>query len=404
MPEKWPRVALGEILTERNETPDPVLIKTGHIPIISKIRFLDGVIEYRSDTTTNTKMILIHPGDLVLSGINAMKGAIAIYDPETTQKAAATIHYAAYQVNKKLADIRYLWWLLRSQYFQEILSQQVPQGIKTELKAVRLLPVLIPLPELTEQQKIVEKLLVVTELVHEADHLHTITFKELEYLIQSSLAKELDKFKERRQFDEFFSESPRNGLSLKANAIKNDADQSTGGIPFIKLGAISFGKFNPNAIKIVDVDLPDSSPFWIQPNDLLMGRGNSMELVGRVVLYKGEKLKFAYPDLTIRLRVNPDKALPEFVELYMMSSEARQYIESKATGTSPTMKKVSQPVIAAIPFPDVPIEQQKMILGRMEILQKKVKEIHNFQEKCFSELTGLENSIISNMFRGVEHS
>jgi type I restriction enzyme, S subunit len=404
MPEKWPRVALGEILTERNETPDPVLIKTGHIPIISKIRFLDGAIEYRSDTTTNTKMILIHPGDLVLSGINAMKGAIAIYDPETTQKAAATIHYAAYQVNKKLADIRYLWWLLRSQYFQEILSQQVPQGIKTELKAVRLLPVLIPLPELTEQQKIVEKLLIFTELVHEADHLHTITFKELEYLIQSSLAKELDKFKERRPFDEFFSESPRNGLSLKANAIKNDADQSTGGIPFIKLGAISFGKFNPNAIKIVDVDLPDSSPFWIQPNDLLMGRGNSMELVGRVVLYKGEKLKFAYPDLTIRLRVNPDKALPEFVELYMMSSEARQYIESKATGTSPTMKKVSQPVIAAIPFPDVPIEQQKIILGRMEILQKKVKEIHNFQEKCFSELTGLENSIISNMFRGVEHS
>ena len=157
MPEKWPQVALGEILTERNETPDPVLIKTGHIPTISKIRFSDGVIEYRSDTATNTKMILIHPGDLVLSGINAMKGAIAIYDPGASQKAAATIHYAAYQVNKERADIRYLWWLLRSQFFQDILSQQVPQGIKTELKAVRLLPVIIPLPELAEQQKIIEK-------------------------------------------------------------------------------------------------------------------------------------------------------------------------------------------------------------------------------------------------------
>jgi|GEM_PF-469103 type I restriction enzyme S subunit len=400
MPKQWPQVALAEILTERNETPNPALIKGGKIPIISKIRFSDGEIEYRTESETNTKMILIHPGDLVLSGINAMKGAIAIYQPEISQRAAATIHYAAYQIKKEKADIRYLWWLLRSQYFQEILSQQVPQGIKTELKAVRLLPVIIPLPELTEQQRIIEKLLNVTQLIHEVEHLHTITFKELEYLIQSSLAKELDKLKERRKFDEFFSESPRNGLSLKANTIKNDTDQSTGGIPFIKLGAISFGKFDPNAIKIVDIDLPDSSPFWIQPNDLLMGRGNSMELVGRVVLYKGEEHKFAFPDLTIRLRVNPDKVLPEFVELYMMSFEAREYIESKATGTSPTMKKVSQPVIAAIPFPEIPLDQQKLILGKMEILQKRIKEIHDLQEKCLSELTGLGSSIITNAFRG----
>ena len=155
MPKQWPQVALGEILTERNETPDPALVRAGDIPIISKIRFSDGGIELRTDSDTNTKMILIHPGDLVLSGINAMKGAIAIYDPGSSQKVAATIHYAAYQVNKEKADIRYLWWLLRSQYFQDILSQQVPQGIKTELKAKRLLPVVIPLPSLTEQMEIV---------------------------------------------------------------------------------------------------------------------------------------------------------------------------------------------------------------------------------------------------------
>jgi len=400
MPERWPQVALGEILTERNETPDPALVRAGDIPIISKIRFSDGGIEYRTDSETNTKMILIHPGDLVLSGINAMKGAIAIYDPETAQKAAATIHYSTYQVNKERADIRYLWRLLRSQYFQEILTQQVPQGIKTELKAVRLLPIIIPLPKLSEQQRIIEKILNVTQLIFEAEHLHSITFKELEHLNQSNLANELSKFKERRKFNEFFSESPRNGLSLKANTIKNDTDLDTGGIAFIKLGAISFGKFDPNAIKIVDIDLPDSSPFWIQPNDLLMGRGNSMELVGRVVLYKGEKHKFAFPDLTIRLRVNCEKVLPEFVELYMMSLEAREYIESKATGTSPTMKKVSQPVIAAIPFPDIPLNQQRIILERMEILQKRIKEIHDLQEKCLSELTGLVSSIITNAFRG----
>jgi hypothetical protein len=39
MPEKWPQVALGEILTERNETPDPVLVRSGDIPLSAKSVF-----------------------------------------------------------------------------------------------------------------------------------------------------------------------------------------------------------------------------------------------------------------------------------------------------------------------------------------------------------------------------
>lgn len=192
MPERWPQVALGEILKERNETPDPALVRSGDIPIISKIRFSDGEIEYRTDSETNTKMILIHPGDLVLSGINAMKGAIAIYTPETTRKAAATIHYAAYQVNKDRADIRYLWWLLRSQYFQEILTQQVPQGIKTELKSQHFFELEIPLPPLDVQQRIAERILYFQRRVEEISNLQKITDNRIKEIIQSLISSSVN--------------------------------------------------------------------------------------------------------------------------------------------------------------------------------------------------------------------
>jgi type I restriction enzyme S subunit len=39
-----------------------------------------GKIEFRTDVDTKTDMILARPGDLVLSGINAAKGAIALHD------------------------------------------------------------------------------------------------------------------------------------------------------------------------------------------------------------------------------------------------------------------------------------------------------------------------------------
>ena len=85
---------LSFVLTERQEIPDPEDISSGRIPIVSKISFSTGMIELRETTKTRTKMILIRPGDLVISGINAHQGAVAIHTGKTP--IAATIHYSTY--------------------------------------------------------------------------------------------------------------------------------------------------------------------------------------------------------------------------------------------------------------------------------------------------------------------
>ena len=112
MKHKWPLIPLGEVLTERQETPSAEALVLGHVRIIEKISFDTGRIYLRSDGSTRTKMILVRPGDLVISGINAAKGAIAVYDPEAEDPIAATIHYGAYVPNPERADVNLLWWML----------------------------------------------------------------------------------------------------------------------------------------------------------------------------------------------------------------------------------------------------------------------------------------------------
>src|SRR5262245_43620794 len=129
----WEWTPLDEILTERKETPSLEQLATGAVPIVAKIGFDDGKIQLRSDTQTRTGMILARPGDLLVSGINAAKGAIAIYDAGHSRPIAATIHYGAYSPKTGRVDIRFLWWLLRSQVFRDILNTNLPGGIKTEL-------------------------------------------------------------------------------------------------------------------------------------------------------------------------------------------------------------------------------------------------------------------------------
>jgi type I restriction enzyme S subunit len=121
MRQKWNMVPLIEVLTERQEIPSDEDIISGEVCVIAKIGFNDGKIQIRTNSNTKTGMILIRPGDLVVSGINAAKGAIAIYDRENTKPIAATIHYGAYVPKQERADIQYLWWLLRSRTFQDLL-------------------------------------------------------------------------------------------------------------------------------------------------------------------------------------------------------------------------------------------------------------------------------------------
>ncbi len=155
---KWEKVQLRDVLIERTEVPDPLALETSEIRIVSKISFNTGKLEFRDSTATNTKMIQFHPGDLVFSGINAAKGAIAIYPDNEEKPASATIHYSAYAVNPERADVTFLWWLFRSAKFQHILFRTLPSGIKTELKSKHLLPISVNLPSLSDQRRIVTKI------------------------------------------------------------------------------------------------------------------------------------------------------------------------------------------------------------------------------------------------------
>jgi hypothetical protein len=181
----WPMVPLAEVLSAREETPDPAAIASGEIPIVAKIGFNDGLIHLRDDGETRTKMILVRPGDLLVSGINAAKGAIAIYGQHKAKPAAATIHFGAYVPHKTRVDVRYLWRLLRSDSFRRILLNHLPGGIKTELKAKRLLAIPVPLPPLSEQHRLVA----LQAKVEALKRLQADTAAELDALLPSLLDK-----------------------------------------------------------------------------------------------------------------------------------------------------------------------------------------------------------------------
>lgn len=73
----WQKVKLGQFLKNREGRYKPKDPAIQGLKRIEKIDF-SGTI-YLSDKVSNTDMILVKKGDLVISGINVEKGAMNIY-------------------------------------------------------------------------------------------------------------------------------------------------------------------------------------------------------------------------------------------------------------------------------------------------------------------------------------
>lgn len=391
----WVITPLGEILTERRETPSSERIETGEISIVSKISFNEGTILLRNETSTKTGMILIHPGDLVISCINAAKGAIAIYSEKAIKQIAATIHYGAYIPRKERVDINYLWWFLRSAVFKDIVQHHIPGGIKTELKAKRFLNVPVPLPPLTEQRRILGRIEALTLSIRKAHIIRAQAIAETNFFLSRAVAELLKTGRfENQSLKNIIAEPLQNGLSIPASGIGQE------GVLFTKVGIVNSGKMNPKETKRVNINLAKGSPFWMKLGDVFISRGNSLELVGRAAVYEDQPENCAFSDLLIRIRVNKTVINPYYLVYFFQSVEARRYIENVASGTSPSMKKISQPKLENMQIPIPTLGHQRQIVAYLNGLQAQIDVLRQLQAETQKELDALLPSILDKAFKG----
>lgn len=148
---EWKRLKIGQFLKERDGRYDPKDESVLGLKRLNKIDFSGEI--HLSDKDSKTDMIVVEPGDFVISGINVSKGALAVYHGE--KPITATIHYSSYVFDEKQIDIEYFKKFVRSQSFIQALKDQVKGGIKTEIKPKHFLPLEIDLPDIEIQKGIV---------------------------------------------------------------------------------------------------------------------------------------------------------------------------------------------------------------------------------------------------------
>lgn len=383
-------VPLGEVLSERCEVPAEDAVAAGDVRIVAKIGFNDGRIVLREGSETKTGMILIRPGDLVLSGINAAKGAIAIYGDENTEPVAATIHYGAYCPTQGKVDVRYLWWLLRSQVFRDLLLRYVPGGIKTELKAKRFLPIPVPMPPLVEQRRIVARIEELAARIEEARTLRDLARAECLALGSSVLAGAI---------------SANAGVEPLVNLLAEGRTISYGvlvpgpevpdGVPFVRVQDLNPRCPTEQPAKRISPSVDAQyRRTRLEGDEVLVGVVGSIGKIGIVPdTWKGANIARAVCRIVPGSRLRKD-----YLVAVLQSSPVQAYFrETTRTLAQPTLN-VRQLEQTPIPVPSLP--EQRRIVAYLDDLQTKVDGLKQLQAQTAAELAALLPSILDKAFKG----
>jgi type I restriction enzyme, S subunit len=403
------KVKIESFLFERNGRYKPEDRTVSNLKRIEKIDFAGKF--YLSNKPSRTNMILVKSGDLVISGINVTKGAMGIY--EGADDIAATIHYSSYTFDKNIINIEYFKRFLKTNIFLNLLKKQVKGGIKTEIKPKHILPLELFIPDISEQEEIVEHL---RGFEDEANSLFTETSRQqalLKMLHQSilqdaifgklteqrgeendveSAAELLARIKEDKgrlikegkikkqkllppitddeipfelaegwswcRLGDIIYEDPRNGYS------PNTVDFVTK-VKTLKLGATTTGIFVDSEFKYINEHIESDSFLWLKPGDILIQRGNSIDYVGVSAIFDGPVGEFIYPDLM--MKIQPHREINGiYLHIVLLSSFVRGYFRSNASGAQKTMPKINQKTVAKTLIPLPPKQEVAIILLKLK--------------------------------------
>ncbi len=151
-------------------------------------------------------------------------------------------------------------------------------------------------------------------------------------------------------------------------------------------------------LKYIDLEPDEEAKYLLRQGDVLFNRTNSAELVGKSAVYPGGR-RAVFASYLIRIVVDQQQALPQFVIAYINSPAGRQYIESQLTRAIGQVN-VNAQKLKAMPLPIPPLSEQRRILDYLDGVQARVAELKRLQAASVAEVERLEGAVLARAFRG----
>lgn len=416
VPENWVWVRLGSLLKEIKNGTTIKQDKSGNGFSVTRIESLQNqtIDLMRVGTILETEKIKetdwYKSGDITLSHINSIEhvGKTALI----TDAMLPLVH------GMNLLRLRFFeiytpdLFQLYSQTYQyknEIRSRINMAVNQVSINQKQLSSLEIPLPPLSEQQRIVER---IEELFAKLDEAKERLQEVAESfavrkaaLLHKAFTGELTKQwrLENGVSDESWEEITWGSFIEKIEAGKNwnalGRPPKNGEFGVVKVSAVTWGEFLEDESKTCTEESQWNEEKRISVGDFLFSRANTIQLVGNCVIVKDVKRKLMLSDKILRFSFS-ERVYDFFALWYTRTSSYRKQIESVASGNQDGMRNISQNNMKTIIFPLPTLSEQHEIVRLIDDLLARERAAQQATEQALASIDLMKKSILARAFRG----
>ncbi|WP_303791183.1 restriction endonuclease subunit S [Anaerotruncus colihominis] len=355
----------------------------------------------------STKQI-VKKGDVLLCKINPRINRVWKVSQHTENVLLASSEWIIVR-NSKI-DSDYLMYCFSAPYFREYMLSNI-SGVggslmRAQPKYVKTYP--IPVPPLSEQQRIVDRI--------------ESLFAKLDEAKQKA-QDALDSFETRKAailHKAFTGELTAqwrkgNGLGMESwethelvecfeivSGIQKTPARSPrdNPIPYLAVANVYRDKIDLSDIRYFEVTPEELEKLKLQDKDILIVEGNgSGNEIGRCAMWHNELPLCIHQNHIIRMRNKTADVLPEYVLSYLNSQAGKSVMQERAKTTA-GLFNLSAGKVKTIPLPFASLDEQTEIVRILDNLLAKERQAKEAAEGVLEQIGLIKKAILARAFRG----
>jgi type I restriction enzyme S subunit len=365
------------------------LIQTGNIGVGKFIPKNESQKYVSEETFNRLRCTEIFEGDILISRLPNPLGRSCIL-PKMDKRCITAVDCSILRIKEKLVlpDF-FIYYTQSNDYFSKI-DAESSGSTRARITRKKLEETLIPVPSLSEQQRIVSRLDAAFSHIDELKVNAEKQLSEARALFQKSLAKAMEPkegWEEKKLIEITHDNCP---ISY---GIVQQGDHIDGGIPVVRPVDMREKYITRENLKCTTQTISDSYKRTILRGDelLLSVRGTTGIISLATPELKGCNVNRGIVPLYFKDQINKD-----FLYYEMVSPLLQSVFAEKTTGS--TLKQINIKDLRLIKLSLPPLSEQQRIVERLDALSAHVRELEEYQKNIITECDALKQALLRKVF------
>lgn len=298
-------------------------------------------------------------------------------------------------------DKKFLYYFLKTKF--RVLNSTATGTAVPHVSKITFDTLNVPLPPVSEQQKIASILSTLDESIQRTDQIIVKTQLLKKGLMQQLLTKGIGHTKFKQTEIGEVSEGWKvvaleNIVASYKNGIYKRPEFYGRGVPSVRMYNIGDGKVNPDGAPLLEVTDEELEQYGLIPGDIVVNMVNSIDLVGKAGIVPEGMGPATFESKNIRVRLLRDMCIPQFLAYFMSADlwfrQIRSVIKPAIAQATINQEDLNR-VLVCIPS----LSEQQKIISILSSIDHKISGVKRRNQQLQQMKKGLMQVLLTGKVR-----